>query len=59
MADTTIAECHYCHEETDCIINENGRWMCSGCFNIELEGEIEYPNKFISEEEQEIEEIIN
>jgi len=29
--DTTIRQCSICGEETDCIQDENGKWVCSEC----------------------------
>lgn len=39
MSDTTLTTCFYCHEETDCIPNENGHMMCQECRLIEDGGE--------------------
>jgi len=39
MSDTFTRECHYCHQETDCIQNENGYWMCESCRLKEKDGE--------------------
>lgn len=33
MAETTIETCYHCELETDCIVDTNGKWICSECYD--------------------------